>query len=61
MDPVKVIIYTVIALAVLVMIYFVVYLLQELLSSTGTRLLVGGLVILGLVALFSRLKSKMRR
>ena len=43
------------------MIYFVVYLLQELLSSTGTRLLVGGLVILGLVALFSRLKSKMRR
>ena len=61
MDPVKVIIYTVIALAVLVMIYFVVYLLQELLSSTGTRLLVGGLVILGLVALFSRLKSKGRR
>ena len=61
MDPVKVIIYTVIALAVLVMIYFVVYLLQELLSSPGTRLLVGGLVILGLVALFSRLKSKWRR
>lgn len=61
MDPVKVIIYTVIALAILSLIWFVVYLLQELLSSPGTRLLVGGLVVLGIVALVSRLWSKWRR
>lgn len=61
MDPVKVIIYTVIALVALSILWFVVYLLQELLSSPGTRLLVGGLVILGIVALFSRLWSKWRR